>query len=99
MFDEEENGGGDHAEPAIYSDWNVMSPMNMHEGDEYEYLDELDGIPHEMPEERAPPPPDERIVEMMREKEGQKDLISCNLSHSAGSRAYIAYWSGGLENW
>jgi hypothetical protein len=69
-----ETGDGDHAEPVIYSDWNVLRPMGMDEGDEYEYLDELDGIPHELPEERAPPPPDERMVEMMKEKERQKEL-------------------------
>jgi hypothetical protein len=73
VFDEEIRDG-DHAEPVIYSDWNVMRPMGMHEGDEYDYLDELDGIPHELPEERAPPPPDERMVEMMKEKERQKEL-------------------------
>jgi len=70
----EEYGDGDHDGPIIYSDFNVMKPTGTHEGDEYDYLDELDGIPHELPEERRPPPPDERMVEMLKEKERQKEL-------------------------
>lgn len=71
MFDNE-NGEGDHAgSSVIYSDFNKMNQCSMVDGDEYDYLDELDGIE---PEERPPPPLDERVVEMMREKERQKEL-------------------------
>jgi len=85
MFDDEE-GDSDHGSPVIYSDWKVMKPCGAMDGDEYEYLDELDGIPHELaelPEERPPPPPDERLVEMMKEKERQKELCFINLHFGA----------------
>jgi hypothetical protein len=84
MFDED--GDGDHGKPVIYSDWKVMKPCTSVDEDEYEYLDELDGIPHELaelPEERPPPPPDERMMEMMKEKERQKELCFINLHYGA----------------
>jgi len=72
MFDDEEDG---HCSSSgFYSDFNVMDPTRTVEGDEYGYLDELDGIPHDLPEERPPPPPDEDLMEMLREKERQKEV-------------------------
>jgi len=57
---------------AIYSDFNIMNPTNS-DGDNYDYLDALDGIStHELPD-TPPPPPEENIVEMLREKERQGD--------------------------
>jgi hypothetical protein len=51
-----------------------MKPPTDADGDEYEYLDGLDGIPQKPPEERPPPPPDERMVEMYKERERQREL-------------------------
>jgi hypothetical protein len=85
MFDDE-NGDGDHGDRIIYSDWSVRRPDSATEGDEYDYLDDLDGIPPELAElreERPPPPPDERLVEMMKEKERQKELCFVDLHLSA----------------
>ncbi len=77
MWGEDEDHDGSNS--GIYSDFNIMKPVGMGsgDGDEYDYLDELDGIPNELaelPEERPPPPPDERMVEMLKEKERQKEL-------------------------
>jgi len=79
---DDENGDGGHSSPIIYSDWSVRKADDAMEGDEYDYLDDLDGIPHELaelPEERPPPPPDERMVEIMKEKARQKELYFVNL--------------------
>lgn len=65
---------GDSLHSTIYSDFNVMNPYTGTDGDSYDYLDELDGIPHEMPEDRPPPPPDERFSEILKEKERQKEI-------------------------
>jgi len=70
----EDDEHGEHSSSIVYSDFNVMDPTRAVDGDNYDYLDELDGIPHEMPEERPPPPPDERLFDMLREKELQKDI-------------------------
>jgi hypothetical protein len=80
-----EDDDGNHAG----YNWNIQEPCREVDEDEYDndYLDELDGITHELaelPEERPPPPPDERIVKILREKETQKELVSCILLHSAG---------------
>lgn len=87
LDEDDEDGDGDNGDSVI--DWNKREPCRVVDEDDYEcdYLDELDGIPHELaelPEERPPPPPDERLVEMMKDKESQKELVSCILSHSAG---------------
>jgi len=67
--------------PGIYSDFNIMNPVSG-EGDDYDYLDELDGIPHDLPEDRAPPAiHDERIVEILREKERQREVCFVQLGH------------------
>jgi len=69
-----DEGGGDGCTKSdVYSDFNVMRPMTTSEGDEYDYLDELDGIPHDLPEER-PIPLDDRIVDIIKEKERQREL-------------------------
>lgn len=65
---------GEHGGPQVYSDWNIMKPQLTDTGeDEYAYLDELDGIPHDLPEE-LPPLPDDRIVDMLKEKERQREI-------------------------
>lgn len=50
----------------IYSDFNIMNPTSSTEdGDDYDYLDALDGIPIE---DRPPsPPPEDSVVEMLKE--------------------------------
>jgi len=66
--------GDESNESNIYSDFNILRTGTTVQ-DNYDYLDELDGIPHELPEDRRPPtPPDEKIVEMLREKERQKEI-------------------------
>jgi hypothetical protein len=74
MSGHNEDEDGEDAGPTIYSDFNVMKPPTDADGDEYEYLDGLDGIPQKPPEERPPPPPDERMVEMYKERERQREL-------------------------
>jgi len=69
----EEEEGEHNLPPRIYSDFNIMDPNRIVSGDDYEYLDELDGIAHELPE-AMPPPPDERLLEMIEEKERQKEI-------------------------
>ena len=71
-----EEGGIDHAS-SIYSDFNIMNPCG--DGDDYDYLDALDGIsPLDLPD-TPPPPPEESIVEMLREKERQGDSYFVHL--------------------
>jgi len=65
---------GDSCASNIYSDFNIMNPFTSIDDDSYDYLDELDGIPHEMPEDRPPPPPDEQFSEILKERERQKEI-------------------------
>lgn len=52
---------------AIYSDFNIMNPNASH-GEDYEFLDALDGISKEdLPDEPPTPPPEDSIVEMLKE--------------------------------
>jgi hypothetical protein len=57
---------------AIYSDFNIMNPVTSDgDGDEYGYLDALDGItPQDLPD-TPPAPLENSIVDMLREKELQ----------------------------
>ena len=49
-----------------------MNPVTG-DGDDYDYLDALDGIqPQDLPD-TPPAPPDETIAELLREKERQGD--------------------------
>ncbi|KAG4026393.1 hypothetical protein MFRU_041g00380 [Monilinia fructicola] len=67
MEEEEEDGDGRE----IYSDFNVMSPCGG-DGDDYEYLDTLDGLsPEDIQDQPPSPPSEESIVEMLREEERQ----------------------------
>jgi len=51
----------------IYSDFNILNPASTNEGDDYDYLDALDGIsPQDLPD-TPPAPPEESIAEMLRE--------------------------------
>jgi len=70
----EDDEDGPCCSSGFYSDFNVMDPTRAIDGDEYGYLDELDGIPHDLPEERPPPPPDEGMMDMLKEKERQKEV-------------------------
>jgi hypothetical protein len=73
---------GEHCDSNIYSDFNVMNPITGADGDAYDYLDELDGIPHEMPEDKPPPPPDDRFSEIVKEKERQLEHVLLNSLHN-----------------
>jgi hypothetical protein len=74
--EEHDDDDGSYCGPSIYSDFNVMKPMTTSDGDDYDYLDELDGIPHDLPDERPPPLPgvDERLVDILTEKERQREI-------------------------
>lgn len=73
MFDDDEEEYGEYGGPRIYSDFNIMKPYAASDGDEYDYLDELDGIPHDLPEER-PRLIDEALVDILKEKERQREV-------------------------
>lgn len=67
---------GEDGEPhssSVYSDFNFMDPSRMLDTDEYACLDELDGIPQCLVDEQ-PPLPDGRMVEIMKERERQKEV-------------------------
>ncbi len=67
-----EDGGNDTVS-TIYSDFNIMNPLAT-EGDDYEYLDALDGIQREdLPDTPPSPPEEESIVEMLKEKVREGD--------------------------
>jgi len=61
---------------AIYSDFNIMNPVSSdgNDGDDdWGFLDALDGIqPRDLPG-TPPPPPEDSIVDLLREKERQGD--------------------------
>jgi hypothetical protein len=59
---------------AIYSDFNIMNPVsNEGDGDDWGFLDALDGIqPEDLPD-TPPAPPEDSIVDLLREKERQGD--------------------------
>ena len=63
----------------LYIDFNFLNPADVGV-DEYDYLDELDGISPELPQDRRPPtPPEEKILEMEREKERQREFAFLQL--------------------
>lgn len=69
----------------FYSDFGVIdSSRSSVDGDDYDYLDELDGIPHRVVEER-PLAPDEKMVEIMKEKERQREVSMATSTHSVAS--------------
>jgi len=74
----EDSDGGERSRSAIYSDFNIMNPMADGDGDNYDYLEELD-LPGFMVEQTPPPPPEDRIVEILREKERQRDVYFVQL--------------------
>lgn len=66
VYDSEDGENADKVS-AIYSDFNFMNPTTSIEGDDYAYLDALDGIsPEDLPD-TPPAPPEESIAEMLRE--------------------------------
>ncbi|KAL3423364.1 hypothetical protein PVAG01_05111 [Phlyctema vagabunda] len=73
MTEEDEDGeGGIQRTSSIYSDFNIMNPVS-DEGDEYEYLDAIDGLQPEDCTDVPPPPPEDDILEILREKERHGD--------------------------
>ncbi|KAG9248923.1 hypothetical protein BJ878DRAFT_236802 [Calycina marina] len=67
IFDEENEDDGDDRS-VIYSDWSIINPCSDVEG--YDYLDALDGLqPDDLPSEPPPPPLEDEIVEMLRDKD------------------------------
>lgn len=56
----------------IYSDFNIMNPVKDH-GDDFEYLDALDGISPYGFSALPSPPPEEAIMEILKEKERQSE--------------------------
>jgi hypothetical protein len=59
---------------AIYSDFNIMNPVSSEgDGDDWGFLDALDGIqPQDLPD-TPPAPLEDSIVDLLREKERQRD--------------------------
>ncbi|TVY43103.1 hypothetical protein LOCC1_G004519 [Lachnellula occidentalis] len=51
----------------IYSDFNIMNPITS-DGDDYDYLDAIDGIETQALPDSPPQPPEETIVGMLREE-------------------------------
>ncbi|KAI9816755.1 MAG: hypothetical protein M1827_001400 [Pycnora praestabilis] len=72
--DDEEAGDAAVAQ-ALYSDFNILDSSEPIM-DEYDSLDKIDGVPKD---ERPPSPPDEKIVEMMREAQRQKEISFVDL--------------------
>ena len=70
--DRDDDGVGDMS--AIYSDFSIMNPITS-DGDEYDYLDAIDGIKTQDLPDTPPQPVEEDIAEMLREKERQGDSI------------------------
>ncbi|KAJ8064970.1 hypothetical protein OCU04_007274 [Sclerotinia nivalis] len=72
FMDELEDG----CEKEIYSDFNVMCPTG--EGDDYEYMDTLDGLSPEDMQEQPPSPPEEgRIMEILKEERLHDSYFVC----------------------
>ena len=61
---------------SIYSDFNIMNPV-LSDGDDYEYLDALDGISPQDLQDVPPAPPEESLTELFREKgwEGESYFV------------------------
>lgn len=74
---EDESHDGMEKIDSIYSDFNIMNPCTG-EGDDYDYLDALDGImPEDLPDS-PPTPPEEAIVEMLREDHREETVaVAC----------------------
>jgi hypothetical protein len=67
LDEDDEYEEGMERDPAIYSDFNIMLPSTSN-GEDYEYLDALDGISKDdLPDEPPTPPPEDSIVEMLKE--------------------------------
>jgi len=73
QFDEQnDDGGGIDRTSSIYSDFNIMNPISS-DGDDYDYLDVVDGIQPEDLQDLPPHPPEETILEILRENEETGD--------------------------
>lgn len=58
----------------IYSDFNIMNPIIAGDGEDYDYLDALDGItPDDLPDKPPPTPSDEGIAELLKEEDREGD--------------------------
>jgi hypothetical protein len=75
-FSDPYDDGGIDQISAIYSDFNIMNPC-IGDGDDYDYLDALDGIsPRDLPDTPPPAPPEQSIIEMLREeRQGESNFV------------------------
>jgi len=69
--DEDYQEGGADRVSGIYSDFNIMNPITS-DGDDYDYLDAIDGIETQALPDSPPQPPEETIVGMLREEKRQE---------------------------
>lgn len=66
----------DGCEKEIYSDFNIMCPTS--EGNDYEYMDTLDGLsPEDMQEQPQSPPEGEKIMEISKEDRLHDSYFVC----------------------
>jgi len=69
-----DDGGMDRMS-TIYSDFNIMNP-SMGDGDDYDYLDALDGISTRNLPDTPPALPEQSIVEILREeRQGESNFV------------------------
>lgn len=67
------NGGANRGSD-IYSDFNIMNPITS-DGDDYDYLDAIDGIETQDLPDSPPQPLEENIAGMLREEKRQEECL------------------------
>lgn len=73
MEEYDEDYDGTERSSSIYSDFNIMNPSSG-DGDDFDYLDALDGLSAgDLPDEPPPAPSEEGLAELLREKERDGD--------------------------
>lgn len=71
---DEQNFDDDDGSASIHADFSSINTSSTMEDDEYEYLDDLDGIPRHVHDNVLSLPPDERVVEMLKGADSPNDI-------------------------